>query len=87
MAVNTIKVNITGRWLIPGVNKYPPVYNYDATEALVRRLIHFENWRLWEAETGRLINKDNVDEFFTTSPSPSPSPGPSSEGVVWTVLE
>lgn len=77
-------INVTGqRKIIPGIGLFPPVKNYDATEALIRRLVVFNEWQVYQSESGRLITKSNVDSFF----SPPVPPSPSGDGVVWTVLD
>ena len=44
-------INVTGqRKIIPGIGLFPPVKNYDATEALVRRLVVFNEWQVYQSE-------------------------------------
>lgn len=90
-------VNIKGKGTsgpIPGVGELAPVYNYDATETLVRRLLNYTQWSVYEASTGRLITKTNVDSFFSSNSSSSGGGGSSGGGsttptvteVNWKVL-
>lgn len=85
-------VNISGvKKVIPGIGKLPPVRNYDATETEIRRLICFKDWKVYEASTGRLITKTNVDNVMYGS-SGSGTGGSGSGGgtavggVNWKVL-
>lgn len=76
-------VNITGvKKVIPGVGKLPPVKNYDATEAEIRRLVNFNDWQVYEASSGRLITKSNVDKILygNSGSSGGSSSGGSSSG-------
>jgi hypothetical protein len=74
-------VNITGsKKLIPGVDRLPPVYNYDASEQLIRRLINYRDWHVYQASTGLLINKNNVDNIIYGGPSGGGSGGSGGEG-------
>lgn len=75
-----MKINVTGHGYIPGINQLPPVNNYDATEALVRKLVNFNDWRVYETASGRLITKTNVDSFFSSGGSPITG------GVNWKVI-
>ena len=64
-----MKVNITGKGIIPGVNTIPPAYNIELDETQIRRLLNFNNIRVYEATSGCLITKKNIKTVLTTSAS------------------
>ena len=64
-----MKVNITGKGIIPGVNTIPPVYNIELDETQIRRLLNFNNIRVYEATSGCLITKKNIKTVLTASSS------------------
>lgn len=79
-------INITGaKKVVPGVGQIPPIKNYDATETEIRRLISFNSWSVYEASTGRLITKTNVDNIIYGGSSPGSGSGGSSGGSDTTV--
>ena len=64
-----MKVNITGKGIIPGVNTIPPAYNIELEETQIRRLLNFNNIRVYEATSGCLITKKNIKTVLTASSS------------------
>ena len=64
-----MKVNITGKGIIPGINTIPPAYNIELEETQIRRLLNFNNIRVYEATSGRLITKKNIKTVLTASSS------------------
>ena len=64
-----MKVNITGKGIIPGVNAIPPAYNIELDETQIRRLLNFNNIRVYEATSGCLITKKNIKTVLTASSS------------------
>ena len=64
-----MKVNITGKGIIPGINTIPPAYNIDLDETQIRRLLNFNNIRVYEATSGCLITKKNIKTVLTASSS------------------
>ena len=64
-----MKVNITGKGIIPGVNTIPPAYNIELDETQIRRLLNFNNIRVYEATSGCLITKKNIKTVLTASAS------------------
>ena len=62
-----MKVNITGKGIIPGINTIPPAYNIELDETQIRRLLNFNNIRVYEATSGCLITKKNLKTVLTTS--------------------
>ncbi len=59
-------VDIIGHAYIPGTDLLAPQYGYDATEAFIRRMMNFSEWRVYQTSTKRLITPKNVDSFFDT---------------------
>lgn len=64
-----MKVNITGKGIIPGINTIPPAYNIELEETQIRRLLNFNNIRVYEATSGCLITKKNIKTVLATSTS------------------
>ena len=64
-----MKVNITGKGIIPGINTIPPAYNIELEETQIRRLLNFNNIRVYEATSGCLITKKNIKTVLTASTS------------------
>lgn len=64
-----MKVNITGKGIIPGINTIPPAYNIELEETQIRRLLNFNNIRVYEATSGCLITKKNIKTVLTASAS------------------
>ena len=64
-----MKVNITGKGIIPGINTIPPAYNIELDETQIRRLLNFNNIRVYEATSGCLITKKNIKTVLTASTS------------------
>lgn len=58
-----MKVNITGRGFIPGLNSIAPAYNVDIDITAVKRILNFKQFRVFDSETGIIITKKNVDAF------------------------
>ena len=67
-----MNVNIQGRYvMIPGLNKRTPQYNVNLSEFEVRRLVNFHELRLSDATTGKLITRQNVNDFFIKEEEPA----------------
>ena len=64
-----MKVNITGKGIMPGVDTIPPAYNIELDETQIRRLLNFNNIRVYEATSGCLITKKNIKTVLTASSS------------------
>ncbi len=64
-----MKVNITGKGIIPGINTIPPAYNIELDETQIRRLLNFNSIRVYEATSGCLITKKNIKTVLTASSS------------------
>lgn len=65
--VNQMKVNITGRGIIPGLGTIPPIYGKDLSEVEINRILNFPNLRVYAASSGVIITKNNVKNFFHLS--------------------
>lgn len=61
-----MKVNISGRGMIPGVGKLAPVYNHELDEKAIRRLLNFPAFRLHDSISGKLLTKNNVGDIITS---------------------
>lgn len=59
-----MRVNITGKGIIPGLGTLAPRYNVELSEMDIRKLTLFDQFRVSEAETGLLITRINVNNFF-----------------------
>jgi len=59
-----MKVNISGRGIIPGMGVIPPVYGREMSEKQVARLLNFESFKVYETETGLIITKKNISSMF-----------------------
>jgi hypothetical protein len=61
-----MKVNISGKGVIPGLNTLAPVYNVDLDKQQILRLLNFRNFRVYGVGTG-LLTPTNVDAAFDAS--------------------
>lgn len=61
-----MKVNVTGRGFIPGVNSIAPVYNQDLAENDIRRILNIPTLRVFDAASGSIITKKNVNSIFNS---------------------
>lgn len=59
-----MKVNVTGKGVIPGLKCLAPVYGQDLSEVQVRRIIAFPMFRVYNATTGKIITRNNVSKMF-----------------------
>ena len=59
-----MKVNISGRGLIPGVNRLAPVRNVELSQKDILRLLNYRQFSLYVSETGLFITKSNIDNLF-----------------------
>ena len=67
-----MKVNISGRGIIPGMGVIPPVYGKDMSEKEVSRLLNFESLRVYDSQTGLLITKKNISKIFSNNTVSTP---------------
>lgn len=61
-----MKVNITGRGVIPGIGAIPPVYKREMSEKAVLRLLNFPSFKVYDSSSGVLITKNNIKTIGTT---------------------
>jgi hypothetical protein len=59
-----MKINVTGRGKVPGINAIAPVYNREADEKLIRRILAFRVFRVFDCESGCQITSKNISEFI-----------------------
>jgi hypothetical protein len=59
-----MKVNILGSGIIPYVGVLAPMRDVELGEKEIRGLVNFKNLRVYDKESGYLICKRNVDQFF-----------------------
>ena len=64
-----MKVNITGKGPIPGMNSIAPIYNRELDESQIRRLLNFNNIRVFDSSTGSLITKKNISSVMNNTTS------------------
>lgn len=62
-----MKVNISGRGIIPGLNTIAPAYNKDLSKNQILRILGSNNLRVFKADDACLITKKNIDEIFRTN--------------------
>lgn len=60
-----MKVNVIGRGFVPGPNSIAPVYNQEMSENQIRRILNLGNLRVFDATTGGLITKRNINNIFS----------------------
>ena len=58
-----MKVNVTGRGFIPGLNSIAPVYNREIDVTGIKRILNFKQFRVFFFSTGIIITKKNIDSF------------------------
>ena len=63
-----MKVNISGRGRVPGIGTLAPVRGYDASKEFVLRLLNYKQFKVYDAASGGLITKTNVDKLFAPNP-------------------
>lgn len=61
-----MKVNVTGKGLIPSLGVLAPMYRVDMTEKEVVRLLNFKNFRVYDSSTGGLITKKNLSTVLAS---------------------
>lgn len=68
-----MKVNISGKGIVPGLNRLAPVYNCDLSKSAVLRLLNFPKFHVYETATGAYISRSNIDAVFAKATAPSQS--------------
>lgn len=66
-----MKVNISGKGIVPGLNRLAPVYNCDLSKSAVLRLLNFPKFHVYETATGAYISRSNIDAVFAKATAPS----------------
>lgn len=64
-----MKVNISGRGVVPGMGVLAPVYGVEMSKDSILRFLNFQNFKLFEASSGALITRSNLEEFFKPKPA------------------
>lgn len=59
-----MKVNISGRGVVPGMGVLAPVYGVEMSKDSILRFLNFQNFKLFETSSGALITRSNLEEFF-----------------------
>ena len=59
-----MKVNISGRGVIPVINTLAPVRGVEMSERDVARLVNYRQFRVYASDSGLLITHDNIKEIF-----------------------
>ena len=65
-----MKVNITGRGIIPGLGVIPPIYNKEMSIPAISRLLNFPNFSVFDAATGIRFTKKNIKNVAMNTQSP-----------------
>ena len=88
-----MKVNITGRGIIPGLGVIPPIYNKEMSIPAISRLLNFPNFSVFDATTGIRFTKKNIKNVAMNTQSPytgvdvDPPKTPNKQTRVTTVVE
>lgn len=65
-----MKVNITGKGIIPGLGVIPPIYNKEMSIPAISRLLNFPNFSVFDATTGIRFTKKNIKNVAMNTQSP-----------------
>lgn len=69
-----MKVNILGRGMIPFVGVLAPIRDVELSEKQIRSLMNFKTLRVYDKESGYLISKTTVNDFFNKKAQPVVKP-------------
>lgn len=58
-----MKINVFGKGKVPGLNGLAPLYNKDADTNLIKRILAFRVFRVFDATTNLQITSKNIDEY------------------------
>ena len=85
-----MKVNITGKGIIPGIGTLAPKYHIEMDKAAIKRILDFPHYHqlvITDADTNLVITSRNLDTFFgkkliTELPNVKPTQTPKQQPVV-----
>lgn len=58
-----MKINVFGKGKVPGLNGLAPLYNKDADVNLIKRILAYRVFRVFDADTNLQITTKNVEEY------------------------
>lgn len=58
-----MKINVFGKGKVPGLNGLAPLYNKDADTNLIKRILAYRVFRVFDATTNLQITSKNIDEY------------------------
>lgn len=58
-----MKINVTGRGRVPGLGGLAPLYDREADISLIKRILAYRVFYVYDASTGLQITSKNVDEY------------------------
>ena len=58
-----MKINVFGKGKVPGLNGLAPLYNKDADTNLIKRILAYRVFRVFDAETNLQITTKNIEEY------------------------
>lgn len=59
-----MKVNIIGKGPIPGINALAPVYNQELDKNQIKRILNYQEFKVYGANGIGLITKRSIDRIF-----------------------
>lgn len=59
-----MRVNIIGKGPIPGINALAPVYNQDLDKNQIKRILNYQEFKVYGANGIGLITKRSIDRIF-----------------------
>lgn len=68
-----MKVNITGFGTIPRIGILAPAYNVEVDQQGVRRMMNFPEFRVFDAETGTIITRKNINDVLASKQVKKPA--------------
>lgn len=68
-----MKVNVSGKGVIPGVRQILPAYNVDLEKDIVYKILGSNNISVYRAIDGLRITRKNIDEMFKNIPERYPN--------------
>ena len=68
-----MKVNITGFGTIPRIGILAPAYNVEMDQQGVRRMMNFPEFRVFDAETGTIITRKNINDVLASKQVKKPA--------------